>query len=166
MDAQPESKARGPGRCSHLDTRASAVQLPPNPPTTNRALLQFARCISRSGRCKYLERARKSINSRRRARRQRHEYWPVLRLLDLRRNFQGDAVYFQNLLDPKMPDSVGSTLRNPAFPVRNLLRRRNDGDDCDYWRTEDKESKWDANTGRCRVLQAPPRTWMLRMLDR
>jgi hypothetical protein len=83
------------------------------------------------------------------------EYWPVCGYWIYGQPSQDNPAYFQTLLDPEDAGLGWVNAPKPGLPLSGTCcGGDNNGDDCDFWRTEGKQAKWDAATGFCRVLQS------------
>jgi hypothetical protein len=83
------------------------------------------------------------------------EYWPVCGYWIYGEPSQDAPAYFQNLLDPEDAGLCWVNAPKPGLKHSGTCcGGGNDGDDCDYWRTEGEVAKWDATVATCRVLQS------------
>lgn len=83
------------------------------------------------------------------------EYWPVCGYWFYGKPSQDSPKYFETLLDPEDAGLGWVNAPKPGLEQSGTCcGGGNDGDDCDYWRTQGKEAKWDAVVGTCRVLQS------------
>lgn len=85
------------------------------------------------------------------------EYWPACGAADPGEPNSGDAKY--KPFPYRDPDLLGFGWINAPKPGLSYSGANcggaNDGDDCDFYLTEDSVAKWDAPIGFCRVSQSP-----------
>lgn len=84
------------------------------------------------------------------------EYWPVCGYWIYGPPSPAPPLYFPSLLDPEDGGLGWVNAPKPGLKRSgSCCGGANDGDDCDFWSTDDKEEKWNAASGNCRVLQSP-----------